>query len=52
MVWIPGVAFRMGSNKHYPEEASVHRATVDGFWIDRTSVTNRSFCVVRQKQSV
>jgi formylglycine-generating enzyme required for sulfatase activity len=41
MVWIPGGTFRMGSNDHYPEEAPVHLVTVDGFWIDRTPVTNR-----------
>jgi hypothetical protein len=43
MVWIPGCTFRMGSNRHYPEEAPVHRVTVDGFWMDRTPVTNREF---------
>src|SRR6266403_1379673 len=43
MVWIPGGTFRMGSNDHYPEEAPVHRVSVDGFWIDRTPVTNRQF---------
>jgi len=43
MVWVPGGAFRMGSGNHYPEEAPVHRVTVDGFWIDRTPVTNREF---------
>ena len=43
MVWISGGTFRMGSNDHYPEEAPVHRVTVDGFWIDRTPVTNRQF---------
>jgi formylglycine-generating enzyme len=43
MVWIPGGIFRMGSDKHYPEEAPAHRVTVDGFWIDRTPVTNRQF---------
>jgi formylglycine-generating enzyme required for sulfatase activity len=43
MVWIPGGTFRMGSDKHYPEEAPVHRVTVDGFWLDRLPVTNRQF---------
>ena len=43
MVWIPGGTFRMGSDKHYPDEAPVHRVTVDGFGIDRTPVTNRQF---------
>src|SRR5215211_8444924 len=43
MVWVEGGTFRMGSDRHYPEEAPVHRVTVDGFWIDRTPVTNRDF---------
>jgi formylglycine-generating enzyme required for sulfatase activity len=43
MIWIPGGTFRMGSDKHYSEEAPAHRVTVDGFWIDRTPVTNREF---------
>ena len=43
MVFIPGGTFRMGSDRHYPEEAPVHRAAVDGFFIDRTPVTNREF---------
>jgi sulfatase modifying factor 1 len=43
MVRIPGGTFRMGSDHHYPEEAPAHRVAVDGFWIDRTPVTNRQF---------
>jgi formylglycine-generating enzyme len=43
MVWISGGTFRMGSDRHYPEEAPAHRVAVDGFWIDRTPVTNRDF---------
>jgi formylglycine-generating enzyme required for sulfatase activity len=43
MVFIPGGTFRMGSDHHYPEEAPSHRVSVDGFWIDRTPVTNRQF---------
>jgi formylglycine-generating enzyme len=33
----------MGSNKHYPEEAPAHIATVDGFWMDQCTVTNEEF---------
>jgi sulfatase modifying factor 1 len=43
MVFIPAGTFRMGSDHHYPEEAPSHRVSVDGFWIDRTPVTNRQF---------
>jgi formylglycine-generating enzyme len=43
MAWIPGGSFRMGSDHHYPEEAPAHRVSVDGFWLDRTPVTNRQF---------
>src|SRR5262249_1948659 len=42
MVRIPGGTFRMGSDKHYPEEAPIHRVTVSDFWIDAQPVTNRS----------
>jgi formylglycine-generating enzyme required for sulfatase activity len=43
MVWIPGGTFQMGSDHHYPEERPVHSATVEGFWIERYTVTNEQF---------
>ncbi|MFN6339023.1 MAG: formylglycine-generating enzyme family protein [Cyanobacteriota bacterium] len=43
MLWIPGGDFGMGSDHHYPEEAPAHRARVEGFWMDRTPVTNAQF---------
>ncbi len=43
VVFIPGGVFRMGSERHYPEEAPAHRVTVDDFWIDRIPVTNDQF---------
>jgi sulfatase modifying factor 1 len=43
MVWITGGTFVMGSDRHYPEEAPAHNVAVDGFWMDRTTVTNREF---------
>jgi sulfatase modifying factor 1 len=43
MLYVPGGTFHMGSDRHYPEEAPLHRVTVDEFWIDRTPVTNRQF---------
>jgi len=43
MVFIPGGTFDIGSDRHYPEEAPVHRVTVAGFWMDSTPITNRQF---------
>jgi formylglycine-generating enzyme required for sulfatase activity len=43
MIRVPGGPYRMGSDRHYPEEAPAHLVTVDGFWIDRAPVTNSDF---------
>jgi sulfatase modifying factor 1 len=53
MVWIPGGEFSMGSPDpralpHGGPDAMadarpIHRVAVDGFWIDRTEVTNAQF---------
>src|SRR5580698_3593547 len=43
MVRIEGGTFLMGSDSHYPEEAPAHRVHVEGFWMDRFTVTNRDF---------
>ena len=43
MIPVSGGTFRMGSNKHYAEEAPVHRVTVGDFRIDRHPVTNHQF---------
>ena len=42
MVWIPGGTSH-GSDHHYPEEAPAHRVSVNGFWMDRYTVTNAEF---------
>jgi len=40
MIFVPSGTFRMGSERHYAEEAPVHRVTVDAFSIDSTPVNN------------
>ncbi|MGH9341913.1 MAG: formylglycine-generating enzyme family protein [Acidobacteriota bacterium] len=43
MVWIPGGTFWMGSETGQSDERPVHQVTVEGFWMDRTEVTNAQF---------
>lgn len=43
MVAIDGGRFRMGSDRHYPEEGPAHDVIVDDFAIDATPVTNAQF---------
>jgi sulfatase modifying factor 1 len=43
MLWVPGGTFLMGSEDFYPEEGPVHEVSVDGFWMDRHTVTNAQF---------
>lgn len=44
MVWIPGGEFWMGSEERmFPDARPVHKVYVDGFWMDRTTVTNELF---------
>src|SRR5438132_642028 len=44
MVWIPGGAFSRGSaNPTMHDAQPIHQVAVDGFWMDRTAVTNDQF---------
>ncbi len=45
MVWIPGGSFTMGGagENAAPDELPLHDVTLNGFWIDRTEVTNEQF---------
>jgi len=43
MVWIPGGAFLMGSDRFYREERPAKPAVVDGFWMDAGPVTNAHY---------
>ena len=43
MVRIPGGTFWMGSDDGQTDEKPVHQVTVDGFWMDKTEVTNEQF---------
>ena len=43
MMWIPTGTFRMGSEGGQPDEGPVHEVTLNGFWMDKTEVTNEQF---------
>lgn len=43
MVWIPGGVGIMGSDSGPPDEMPPHAVAMDGFWMDKTEVTNRQF---------
>ena len=45
MVWVPAGTFRMGADNQQaePDEYPKHNVTIDGFWIDKTEVTNAQF---------
>ena len=53
MVWIPGGEFYMGvgdvddpsggPNDRFDDSRFVHKVEVDGFWMDRTEMTNEAF---------
>ena len=40
---VPGGAFLMGSDRHYPDERPAHKVAVSGFWMDETAVTNADY---------
>ena len=42
MAWVPGGAFWMGDDE-FNDARPVHRVEVDGFWMDKTEVTNAQF---------
>lgn len=43
MVWIPGGTFIMGSDTGPPDETPPHAVAIDGFWMDKTEITNAQF---------
>jgi len=42
MVWIPGGEFWMGADE-FSDAQPWHRVSVDGFWMDKTEITNDQF---------
>jgi formylglycine-generating enzyme required for sulfatase activity len=43
MVWVPGGRFWMGEEDHFHDTRPLHLVDIDGFWMDRTEVTNAQF---------
>ena len=43
MAWIPTGTFWMGTEDGKSDEVPVHPVTLDGFWMDKTEVTNEQF---------
>jgi formylglycine-generating enzyme len=43
MVWIAPGKFTMGANDGQEDEKPLHDVKVDGFWMDKTEVTNEQF---------
>ncbi|MBI3360139.1 MAG: SUMF1/EgtB/PvdO family nonheme iron enzyme [Chloroflexi bacterium] len=43
LVYVPAGSFLMGSDLGGLDERPVHKVTVNGFWIDRTEVTNAQY---------
>ncbi|HUY31537.1 MAG TPA: formylglycine-generating enzyme family protein [Pirellulales bacterium] len=43
MVWVPGGKFVMGGETIFADAQPSHEVEVDGFWMDRTEVTNAQF---------
>jgi len=43
LIYIPGGKFEMGSASGNPDEAPLHTVWLDGYWMDRTEVTNEMF---------
>ncbi len=50
MVYIPAGEFEMGSTDGGDDEQPVHEVVLDGFWIDRTEVTNARFAAFLNEQ--
>src|SRR3954470_18310596 len=43
MVWVPGGEFWRGTDGGPEDKQPRHKVYVDGFWMDRTEVTNAQF---------